>query len=323
MLRNCYCPLFGYIPKKATKTIYNLTVIITEQNTTLYAEVDDNINNFLAEVCDDLGQKFVICKTQTFKEPGTYKVLFESEEYGAIISNINTINKILNPIKGWDGNNGSGVNNPEPPISIGQQVETDEEIRLNLLNIRFNSIFNREKNNLLQTLEKSLKNIGCLDVKCYLSRPENNLKDYGIPIGCIYIVCVGGNDEDIFSTIYSNTVIETVGSKEKIYWMNTFPVSVKFDKITLKSNKILDEDLKNKLLDNIYENFNKKYSKKLISSLNINHLSSIITDYINSTINTSLYSIYIENAPDAGDNSKKSYAQVHGCDVICHNLSNI
>ena len=289
-LRNIFCPLYGIIPNNGSKTQIMLHIVITEK-TTLYAELpNDNVNNYYADASDGLGTIFRIAKTTTF-EPGEYDVLFMATEYGSITCNINTITNIDNPIFGWES-----VNNPQEPISIGSEAETDEEIRKKL--IKISPIYSTE--NLLQGLKKKLLNIGCKDCKIYYSTEYNELKDkYGIPYNSLYVICIDGNRDDIFDVLFNNTLgIKTYGNETKTEYIDNFPYSVSFDYNNVKEFylnftihcKTTSESQLITLRNQIADKFNDENNSILTQELNISKISSIVWDCIKNIFPSGVYS---------------------------------
>lgn len=144
-------------------------------------------------VGDNAGNQFILLDSQEILGAGTYTFSFRAKALGAVITAPNTITNPITVVLGV-----TGINNLTGATSIGQNGETDYQLRE-----RRKQSVALGSTGYLNGLQGAILNLdGVVDCKVY----ENytNITDAdGIPAHSIYVVVGGGADDEIANQIYS------------------------------------------------------------------------------------------------------------------------
>lgn len=177
-----------------TYTIQPIHIVV---NATITLEgLDADFNNPLGTaytVQDSSGNQFLLNTTATLVA-GAYDLDFRAFTVGAVSVPINTITIPVTVIPGV-----VSVNNPTVAITVGQDEETDGQLRLR----RQQSVSNASTGYLNGLLGKILALEGVTEAALY----ENNgstTDARGIPAHAIWLIVAGGSNTDIGNTIYGS-----------------------------------------------------------------------------------------------------------------------
>ncbi len=178
--------------KAGTYTIQPVTIQISEP-TTLYG-LDQSIEEVYT-VADDAGTEFQLGTTVTLPSAGFYSLVFQASEIGKTEVLINTI---TNPVT--VNLSVVSINNPTGPISLGQDEETDIQLRQR-----------RQRSTAISglgwkdSLEAALYNInGITDAKVYENKTSANPDAFGIPSHSIWVIVSGTySDAEVAQAIYT------------------------------------------------------------------------------------------------------------------------
>lgn len=176
----------------ATYTVINIDITVS-QTVTLQG-LDGNYNDPNATaytVQDNAGNQFILADTTTLV-PGTHSLTFRARNIGQVETTIGTITNPVTIILGV-----TGINNPVAPVTIGQNEETDAQLRVR----RQRSVANSANGYLNGLLGLILSLDGVTDAMLY-----ENFTDVtdvnGIPPHAIWAVVEGGANIDIANAIY-------------------------------------------------------------------------------------------------------------------------
>lgn len=176
----------------ATYTIINIDITV---NQTITLEgLDENFNDPLASaytVQDDAGNQFILIDTTTVTA-GTHSLAFRSKEIGRVETITGTINNPVTIVLGV-----TGINNPNPPVTLGQNEETDAQFRLR----RQRSTANASVGYLNGLLGLVLSLDGVTDARLYENYTDVTDLN-GIPPHCIWLIVEGGANSDIGNAMY-------------------------------------------------------------------------------------------------------------------------
>lgn len=158
--------------------------------------LDSNFNDPLGTaytVTDSSGNQFLLSTTATLVA-GTYDLDFRAQTVGAVSVPINTITIPVTIIPGV-----VSVNNPTVAITVGQNEETDGQLRLR----RQQSVSNASTGYLNGLLGKILALNGVTEAALY-ENTTNAVDARGIPEHAIWLIVAGGSNTDIGNTIYGS-----------------------------------------------------------------------------------------------------------------------
>lgn len=144
-------------------------------------------------VSDSQGNQFILAATEAIAAAGTYSLVFRAKEIGAVLTVPNTITTPVTIKLGV-----TSVNNPLPADTIGDNEETDAELRT-----RRQQSVSLASQGYLEGLRAEILNIsGVTYAKIY----ENNsgvTDGDGIPSHSIWVIVEGGNESSIAYAIYT------------------------------------------------------------------------------------------------------------------------
>jgi len=175
-----------------TFTVQPITLVITR--TVTLQGLDANYNDVNATgytVQDNSGNQFILVDTETFTV-GTYSRNFRAKNLGLVETTVNTITNPVTIVLGV-----ASVNNPSGALEVGQNEETDAQLRLR----RQYSVAIAASGYLNGLLGAVLNLSGVTDAKLY----ENvtNVTDAdGIPAHSTWLIVEGGANTDIAQTYY-------------------------------------------------------------------------------------------------------------------------
>lgn len=176
---------------------YTITPIeITVDRTLTLQGLDDDFNDIDGvgfTVQDDAGNQFILIDTVELTA-GTETLSFRAKEIGEV--NV-TVGTITNPVTVVIGV--TNVNNSSAPTTIGQNEETDAQLRVR----RQLSVANSSTGYLNGMLGKILALDGVTDAVLY-ENPTNVTDSDGLPPHSTWLVVDGGSNADIADVIYQN-----------------------------------------------------------------------------------------------------------------------
>lgn len=176
----------------ATYTTINID--ITVDRTLTLQGLDGEYNNPQGvgfTVQDNAGNQFILVDTTTVTT-GTHSLTFRARNIGRVETTIGTINNPVTVILGV-----TAINNPSAPVTIGQNEETDAQLRVR----RQRSVANSSNGYLNGLLGLILSLDGVTDARLYENYTDSTDVN-GIPPHAIWAVVEGGANQDIAEAIY-------------------------------------------------------------------------------------------------------------------------
>lgn len=184
----------NYISRKGgTYTVQPID--ITVNATVTLQGLDDNFNNPNGTgytIQDDSGNEFILSTSQTFTA-GTTTVDFRAQQIGAVNVPVNTITTPVTIILGV-----TGVNNSSAALSVGQNQETDAQLRTR----RQQSVALASSGYLNGLLGTVLNLTGVTEAVLY-ENDTGATDANGIPDHGVWLVVAGGATPDIANAIYA------------------------------------------------------------------------------------------------------------------------
>lgn len=250
----------------------NVTVV-TSKALTLYG-LDQEVNPVYT-VSDDEGNEWQLEETYIFSGADTQALSFSSSVSGQVLTSPNTITTPVSIILGV-----LSVNNPDVQTVIGQDEETDEELRLRRQ--RSTSIVSQ---GYLSSLLASLENISGITDAFVLENNTDATDADGIPSHSIWVIVSGSYDDiDVANAIYRKrnagcgmkgtneyTITQVDGTPFVVSWDDVEVVEVfiemtleSLDGVTAPNSTAIAEQLPNLYIPSVYE------------KLNVNKLSSYV-----------------------------------------------
>ena len=165
--------------------------ITVDRALTLYG-LDQNVETVFT-VADTSGNQFQLVSTNAFAVPGTATLNFQAVEVGAVDVSVNTITAQVTVVIGV-----TVVNNPAPVGVVGQDEETDADLRL-----RRQASLAIGSTNSLDSLRAALANLDAV-TDSYVWENYTRVADaYGVPGNTIWAIVEGGAAADIGAAIYA------------------------------------------------------------------------------------------------------------------------
>ena len=190
------------IRKGGTYTITPIDITVDATVTLQGLDEDFNdINGFGFTVQDNAGNQFILIDT-TELTAGTTTLQFRSKEIGLVNVTVGTVQNAVTIVLGV-----TNINNSSAPTTIGQEEETDAQLRLR----RQQSVAlstNGYANGLLGNV---LNKDGVIDARLY-ENVTNAIDSDGIPAHGMWLIVEGGANSDIGDVIYTR---KSVGSNMK------------------------------------------------------------------------------------------------------------
>lgn len=179
----------GVVRRGATYTQQMVEVTVT-QAVTLPGLDTSPLNPFT--VSDASGNQFQLISAHSFGGAGTTSLLFQSAALGAVETVIGTITQIVTTTLGV-----ASVNNAAAALSVGQNEETDSQLR-----IRRASSVSLPSRGYLEGLLGALLDVDGVVDALILENDTNATDANGIPGHSIWCIVLGGADADIGEAIY-------------------------------------------------------------------------------------------------------------------------
>lgn len=254
--------------------------ITTSESLTLYG--DDQTDNEKFTVSDNAGTEFVLMSTTVIPTAGTNTLIFRASETGKVEVIPNTITNPVTVVIGV-----TGINNPDFPITVGENEETDVNFRR-----RRQKSTSISAIGLNDALTASLLNInGIVDAKVY----ENTTGVYvnGIPDHSIWAVVAGTySDEEVAMAIYKKrnmgcgmrgdrfyTITQKDGSSVDMKWDD-----VGYEGIFVKMTLLPIDNARKVDVKTIRTNLPSLFSSSIGGSTNINEIASLVRQVDNNAL---------------------------------------
>lgn len=151
----------------------------------------NNINGTGYTVQDNAGNQFILQDT-TILTAGTNTLPFRSKAIGEVVPIVDTITNQVTVVLGV-----TSVNNPSAPTVIGQNQETDAQLRLRRQqSTAINSA------GYLNGLLATILNLDGVSEAAIFENVTNSVDSDGIPAHGIWLIVEGGANTDIANTLY-------------------------------------------------------------------------------------------------------------------------
>ena len=190
------CALNGVIRKSATYTVLQI-VVTTKPNTdiTLIGLDTAREPSQAFTVSDTIGNSFYLIETReliTNNEEASNTLTFRAVNIGRVDVAINTVTNIVTPVTGV-----KSVNNPYTETIIGEDEESDEELRIRRAKaVGYTIAGSRE------VMQASLRDLeGVSEVQIFENNTDTTDSD-GIPSHSIWVIIDGGEEDKIAACIY-------------------------------------------------------------------------------------------------------------------------
>lgn len=217
----------------------------------------DDPNGTGFTVSDTTGNQFILLDSQSPSSAGTYTYTFRAKNLGAIETTPNTIIQQVTIVLGV-----TTVNNPDGALEVGQNEETDQQLRLR----RARSVANASNGYLNGLLGAVLNLDGVTDGAIY-ENVTNTTDSNGIPGHSIWLIVEGGANSAIANLIYSKksygagmkgaVEVEITTPSNQIFTAKfdrpeSETLYIRFDIRPLKSGQTFDTDaIKNYIVENL------------------------------------------------------------------------
>lgn len=250
------CAINNVFRRGGTFTTVDIT-IVTDRTVTLQG-LDENFNDVEATgytIQDNAGTQFILANTQTLTA-GTHSVLFRAQDIGRVETIIGTITTPVTVVLGV-----ISVNNPTAPVNIGENEESDTELKIR----RRQSVSIGSSGYLNGLLAYVLQLDGVTDAAIY-ENYSNQTDALGLPPHSIWLIVEGGSSAEIAQAIYlkksyganmkgdiTYTIITASQQEFIARWdePTTAPLYMRFSIKLLKSGLTLDLDsIKQYIYDN-------------------------------------------------------------------------
>ena len=179
---------------RAGGTYTLINVDVTVDRTVTLQGLDDAFNDANGTgftVSDNAGTSFILVDTATLTA-GTHSLSFRAKNIGKVETTVGTITNQVTIVLGV-----TGVNNPSAPTTIGQDEETDAQLRMR----RQQSVANSANGYLNGLLGLILSLDGVTDAALHENTTTSTDGD-GIPAHSIWLVVEGGANSDIADALY-------------------------------------------------------------------------------------------------------------------------
>ena len=184
---------------------YTITPIdITVDSTVTLQGLDEDFNDINGSgftVQDNAGNQFILIDT-TELTAGTTTLQFRSKEIGLVNVTVGTVQNAVTIVLGV-----TNINNSSAPTTIGQEEETDAQLRLR----RQQSVALSSNGYANGLLGNVLNKDGVIDARLY-ENVTNAIDSDGIPAHGMWLIVEGGANSDIGDVIYTR---KSVGSNMK------------------------------------------------------------------------------------------------------------
>jgi len=186
------CAINNIARAGGTFTIQPITLVIDRTITLQGLDAEFNsINGVGYTVQDNAGNRFILVDSETFTA-GTYSRNFRAQQIGKVETTVNTITTPVTIVLGV-----VSVNNPSAPLEVGQNEETDAQLR-----VRRQQSVALASNGYLNGLLGTVLNLAGVSEAVIYENVTNSVDIYGIPAHGIWLVVEGGANTDIGNAIY-------------------------------------------------------------------------------------------------------------------------
>lgn len=168
-----------------------------------------------------------------------------AQEVGDVLAESNSLNVIKTPVLGWDS-----VTNPLASTG-GNEIETDEELRLRFRNTKF-----ERSSNILDSLYSALLSLEGVDSLAVYENDTSVTDGNGLSPHSFMVVILGGENQEIGETIWKNKpygisastglnasvdIIDSQGFPRTIYFQRPNPITV-YITMDLTTNELFPAD---------------------------------------------------------------------------------
>lgn len=182
----------GLTRQGATYTIQPVSITVNQSVALQGLDGDfNNPNGFGYTVSSETGNDYIL-ETSATLTAGTHSVNFRAKNLGDINDPINTITQPITVVAGV-----TAVNNPSAPVSIGQNEETDPQLR-----VRRQGSVALTSSGYLNGLQGALLQLAGVTGAQVLENVTDAVDADGIPAHGIWAIVAGGSASDIANTIY-------------------------------------------------------------------------------------------------------------------------
>lgn len=184
----------GIERKAGTFTIVSV-VVTTDRGVTLAGLDADatNVDGTGYTISDDAGNEFILLDTTTIASAGTTTLNFRAKNIGQVETAVNTITNAVTVVLGV-----TSLNNPVGALEVGQNEETDAQLRTR----RVQSVANASSGYLNGLLGFVLNIDGVTDAKIY-ENTTSTVNSDGIPAHGTWLIVEGGSSQDIANAYYA------------------------------------------------------------------------------------------------------------------------
>lgn len=186
----------GVIRKGGTYTQVPITIECSQEVTLR------GVDNLLTEqeikeagvftIQDYNGNIYYLMNSETFPAGTNESITFRAQYMGATQSLKNSIDQIVTPQRGV-----LSVNNPNPPLVIGVEQETDEQLKL-----RRSRAVGLGMLGSVEVMQASLRQIANVTDACVFENNTGTPTEDGIPSHSVWVIVRGGTEVDIANCIY-------------------------------------------------------------------------------------------------------------------------
>jgi uncharacterized protein YlzI (FlbEa/FlbD family) len=249
--------------------------ITTTQALTLFG-LDQSLQDIYT-VSDTEGNEWQLLETEIIASAGTYVLLFQSAVPGQVLTTPNTITTPVTIILGV-----SAINNPTVQTVIGENEESDEELKIR----RERSVSLASQGYLASLLAALLNVSGVTSAFVYENNTAATDGD-GVPAHSIWVILSGNYEpEDVATAIYqkrnagcgmfgaeSFTITQVDGTPFVINWdeVDEIPLFVKLTLTSINGTTPVDYEA-------IREQIPQLYIPNVFETVNTNRLASFVQD---------------------------------------------
>lgn len=179
---------------RAGGTYTLISIDVTVDRTVTLQGLDDAFNDPNGAgftVADNAGTQFILVDTATLTA-GSHSLSFRAKNIGKVESTVGTITNQVTIVLGV-----TGVNNPSAPTTIGQDEETDSQLRMR----RQQSVAISANGYLNGLLGLVLSLDGVTDAALH-ENTTNSTDGDGIPAHSVWMIVEGGANSDIANALY-------------------------------------------------------------------------------------------------------------------------
>lgn len=182
--------LNGLSRRAGTFTI--IPILVTVDRALNLAGLDGLGTGQIFTIADDAGNQFQLIATHAFGGAGNATLNFQAVTIGQVETTLNTITNQVTTVLGV-----TSVNNPNPPVSIGVNEETDAQLK-----IRHGQSFYLAANGPAAAIEAALLAVPDV-IDAFVPENDTGSPANGVPAHGIWVIVNGGTNAEIGQAIYS------------------------------------------------------------------------------------------------------------------------